>query len=74
MFVFVRINISPYPHKPDCHKLDKRFPKKIFVKSTLQHYFEISLSRSYTKILNKIFEQSFYQYVIYNLRTANMDL
>ena len=56
MFFYV-IFIRPYPHSPDCHKLNKRFPKKVFCKE-VQPYFEISL----WSFKHKIFEQNFCQY------------
>ena len=49
--------MSPYPHLPDSHILDKSFPKKFFCKG-VQLYFEISL----LSFIHKIFKQNFYLY------------
>ena len=59
MLFFIRIFISPYPHKPDSHILDKSFPKKIFCKE-VQLYCKISL----LSFIHKVFEQNFYLYAI----------
>ena len=58
MRFFMRILICPYPHQPNCHILDKSFPKKFICKG-VQLYFEISLF----SFIHKTFEQNFYLYV-----------
>ena len=55
MRFFIRSFICPCPHYPDCHVLDKNFPKKTVCKG-VQLYFEISL----LSFIHKILEQNFY--------------
>ena len=45
MFFFVSIFIlqCPYPHKPDCHILDKTFPKKKKLKRATVPFWNITL-------------------------------
>ena len=58
MRFFIRIFISPYPHKVDCYILTKNFVQK-FVYERRERYFKIKLY-SFAK---GVFRTTFVQYV-----------